>query len=148
MISRKKILQNTALALGTMSLAKSILADEHDQKSIPKNSNKAKYAKALMAAIHCKLAAEICINHCITELAKGEKMMAGCMRTVSETKAACESFISLASLESEFTKKMANLCIEICKKCEAECKKHASHSQVCKDCMESCKSCIKEMQAI
>lgn len=148
MITRKQILQNTALSLGTMAIANSIFGQEHDHKSMPKTNTKSKYAKAMMAAIHCKLATEICINHCITELAKGEKSMAACLKTASETKVACEAFITLAALESSSTKKMANLCIEICKNCEAECKKHSAHDQACKECLDCCKTCIKEMQAI
>ncbi len=148
MITRKKILQNTGLTLGTMALANSIFSEEHDHKSMSKMNTKSKYSKAMMAALHCKLATEVCINHCIAELAKGEKSMAACLRTASETKAACEAFITLAALESSSTKKMAILCVEICKNCEAECKKHSEHHNFCKECLESCKTCIKEMQAI
>ena len=144
MLNRKELIKNSVVTLGVLGLANEVYA----QGKNPTSESKHKYAKALLAANNCKLAAEICINHCMDELAKGNKMMANCLKTASETKAACESFVALASMESGFTKKMAALCIEICKSCEAECKKHISHSPICKDCMESCKACIKEMSAI
>jgi Cys-rich four helix bundle protein (predicted Tat secretion target) len=149
MFSRKELLKNSALAVSTLSITQTLLADDHDHSKMPASpSSKNKYSKAMMSALHCKLAAELCINHCISELAKGEKSMAACLKTATETKSVCDSFISLAALESNFTKKIAILCIEVCKACEAECKKHAAHHQVCKDCMECCKSCIKELSSI
>ena len=148
MLSRKNLIQSSAVALTTFATANSLFGQSHSDHKMPTSSAKNKYSKAMMAALHCTLAADICINHCINELAKGDKMLAACLKTASETKAACESFIKLASMESSYTKKMATLCVEICKSCEAECKKHAEHHQTCKDCMESCKACIKEMSVI
>jgi len=144
-MNRKSFITNTAAGLATITALGKLTAQEHvhDSKEM-KSTNPGKYSKALMSALHCKLQAQICLSHCITEMGKGDSL-AACANSTREVIAMCDSFIAMASLESGFTKKTAQLCEEVCKSCASECKKHSEHHKVCKDCMESCNSCAKEM---
>lgn len=148
MISRKKMI-HTATTAAVLISAGSLLAKDHEHKSdSTEAASDGKYSKAMQEAVKCRLSAEICIGHCISEMGKGNKDLEECARTATDVKAACEAFITMASLNSNFTKQMAELCIKICKACEKECKKHSSHHSFCKDCMTHCRSCAKELAKI
>ena len=149
MISRKKIIQTAAMTAAMLSAGSQIFAKDHEHKSdSTEPESDGKYTKAMQAAVKCRLSAEICIAHCISEMGKGNKDLEQCARTASDVKATCEAFITMASTGSGFTKQMAELCIKICKAREKECKKHASHHSFCKDCMTDCRSCAKELAKV
>ncbi|TGN19663.1 four-helix bundle copper-binding protein [Leptospira idonii] len=147
-MNRKEFVTKTAVALTTVGAVSNLFAEDHTKHEMSGGKSSSKYAKALMSAIHCKLAAEVCLGHCITELGNGDKSLGACAKSTREVIAACEAFISLASQESAFTKKSAALCLEICEACAKECKKHADHHKVCKECLDSCLACAKEMAKV
>ncbi len=146
-MKRKDFITTTALGLATSSLFSSLSAQDHKQHNMTTSSN-TKYGKAMMSAIHCKLAAEVCLSHCLEEMSTGDKSMGACAKSTREVISACDSFLSFASANSSYTKKLASLCKEICENCANECKKHADHHKDCKDCMDSCLSCAKEMAKV
>ena len=148
-MNRKSFIKTTAASLAAISAFSRLGAQEHVHETKDmKTPDTGKYSKAMMSALHCKLAAQVCLSHCITEMGKGDKSLAACANSTREVIAACESFLQMASLDSGFTKKVAALCEEVCKSCATECKKHSSHHKVCKDCMDSCNSCAKEMAKV
>ena len=62
--------------------------------------------------------------------------------------ASCRALISLAAAESKFAPRLAALCVDVCRACEAECKKHADKHKPCRECMESCGECAKACRAM
>ena len=90
---------------------------------------------------------EVCLTHCIMLMGEGDKTMAACASSVREMLASCRALITLAGAESKFAPKLAALCVDVCKACEAECKKHADKHKACKECMESCTECAKACKA-
>jgi len=148
-MNRKSFIRTTVAGVATAAALSQLNSQDHnhDMKDM-KTPDAGKYSKALMSAAHCKLAAQICLSHCIAEMGKGDKTLAACASSTREVMAACDSFMQMASLDSGFTKKMAKLCEEICNSCATECKKHSTHHKVCKDCMNSCISCSKEMAKV
>jgi Cys-rich four helix bundle protein (predicted Tat secretion target) len=90
----------------------------------------------------CLQAAYACREHCIASLSTGDKMMAQCMRTVSDMIPLCEAVAQLSASKSKHLKKAVAACIDACVDCEAECKKHAAMSDVCKRAGEACTACI------
>ncbi|NCN09281.1 MAG: four-helix bundle copper-binding protein [Leptospira sp.] len=148
-MTRKEFIAKSSAGIAAVSAISSLVAEESSHAGMTmKSKTKSKYAKAMMAAVHCKLEAEICLTHCIRELGAGDKTLLSCANATRETIAACEAFVQLASQESKFTSKMASLCEDICRACAKECKKHENHHQECKACMDSCLSCAKEMSKI
>ncbi|HRH74800.1 MAG TPA: Csp1 family four helix bundle copper storage protein, partial [Zoogloea sp.] len=75
---------------------------------------------------------EVCLTHCIMLMGEGDKTMAACASSVREMLATCRALITLAGAESKFAPKLAALCVDVCKACEAECKKHADKHKACK----------------
>jgi Cys-rich four helix bundle protein (predicted Tat secretion target) len=90
---------------------------------------------------------EVCLTHCIMLMGEGDKTMAACASSVRDMLASCRALITLAGAESKFAPKLAALCVDVCKACEAECKKHADKHKACKECMESCTECAKACKA-
>lgn len=106
------------------------------------------YQEVLDTAGACVEKGEICLSHCITLLGQGDKTMAACAATVRDMLASCRALITLAAAESKFAPRLAALCVDVCKACEAECKKHADKHRPCKDCMQSCTDCAKACKAV
>lgn len=100
------------------------------------------------AALDCVKHGDVCLNHCISLLSKGETSIKDCIRTVSVMLPMCTTLAKLAALEAVRLKEFAKVCIVVCEDCEKECKRHADHHAICKNCMESCAACIKECKRV
>ena len=103
----------------------------------------AKYQTLIDTASQCVNTGEICLDHCHLSLADGDKTLGECARSVSELIAACTTLRSLAAQESKFLPKYAKLTMEVCKSCEAACRKHEKAHAQCKDCADACAACAK-----
>jgi Cys-rich four helix bundle protein (predicted Tat secretion target) len=95
-------------------------------------------------ASNCVSTGEVCLNHCHEMLAGGDKSFAACARSVNELIAACAALRSLAAQNSPFVPKYAKLTAEVCKSCEAECRKFEKNHAECKICADACAACIAE----
>ena len=132
-----------ALAIGASALG-----------SAPETGSKAAQASAnpnqrlIDAAYLCQKEGELCLQHCDTLLAAKDNTLAECARAVREMLVACRAISSLAVQKSGHLKEMAVLCGKICRECEAECQKHASHHEICRQCGESCKACASECDKV
>lgn len=101
----------------------------------------------LAATSDCVAKGQACIAHCLVLLGDGDKVMAECARSVSQTIALCAALESLAAQQSPLVPALAKVTLEACQACEKECRKHERHAQ-CKACAESCVACIKECKAV
>jgi Cys-rich four helix bundle protein (predicted Tat secretion target) len=149
-MKRNEFLWKTGATIASISMAGNIFAQDKKDHSHHKGmkAGTGKWGKVKMSAIHCILVAEDCLSHCLVELGNGDTSLAGCANSTRDVISACKAFLSLASQESKFTKKMGALCAEICSSCAEECKKHADRHEVCKACMNSCNDCAKEMKKV
>ena len=133
-----------AFAIGARALG---AASEVGTKTGPlasANSNQ----RLIDAAYLCQKEGELCLQHCDTLLAAKDNTLAECARAVREMLVACRAISSLAAQQSGHLKEMAVLCGKICRECEAECQKHASHHEICRQCGESCKACASECDKV
>jgi Cys-rich four helix bundle protein (predicted Tat secretion target) len=101
----------------------------------------------LAAASDCVAKGQSCLAHCLVLLADGDKAMAACAQSVSQTIALCNALESLAAQQSSLVPALAKVTLQACEACEKECRKHEQHAQ-CKACAESCLACIKECKAV
>ena len=117
-------------------------------KAAPKAGEHAHDAPAnaglVEAAADCEKKAQLCLSHCLSMLSTGDTSMAACALTVRDTIASSHALLALAAAGSKHVKSMARTCAEICRDCEAECRKHADKMPVCRDCAEACATMIKE----
>jgi len=100
------------------------------------------------ATADCIQKGQVCLSHCLTLLAEGDKEMAACAQSVNQMLAVCGALQQLANQDSRYTAKLAGIAAEVCKQCEEECKKHADKHEQCKACAESCAACYKECEKI
>ncbi|MBI3902726.1 MAG: four-helix bundle copper-binding protein [Nitrosomonadales bacterium] len=103
--------------------------------------------KLIDAAADCVLKAQLCLQHCLVAMGKGEKELAACAMISSQTEAMCAALQQMAAAESKRLPQLAKVVMEVCKDCEDECKKTDMHPE-CKACGEACTACIKECKAI
>jgi Cys-rich four helix bundle protein (predicted Tat secretion target) len=98
------------------------------------------------SASDCVNKGEVCLSHCVEMLSTGDKSMAGCARSVNELLAVCGALLSLAAQGAPSLSKLASVALDVCKRCEAECRKHGHIP--CKDCAAACASCATECKKI
>ncbi len=103
----------------------------------------AKNQALIDAASKCSTAAEICTGHCVDMLAGGDKSLAACAASSREVTVVCNGLRDLAAQNSAHLASYAKVAAEICKSCEAECRKHPEH-EVCKNCGDACAACAAE----
>jgi Cys-rich four helix bundle protein (predicted Tat secretion target) len=129
------------LATGAMlAAAKAAAAPKGSEPHVHDSPN----AGLVDAAADCEKKAQACLTHCLGMLSTGDTSMAACAATVRDTIASVQALGSLAAANSKHLKSMARTCSEICRDCEAECRKHQDKMQVCRECADACAAMIKE----
>lgn len=107
-----------------------------------------KYQALIDAADDCSKKGLLCINHCLTSFAAGEKEMAQCARKVLEAMAVCDALRATAAVESKNLPALAKAAMAFCKDCEDECRKHEKTHSTCKDCGDACAKCLAECKKL
>jgi len=121
---------------GALALAVVAKAAPKDKSAEPR-PRAAGMQPLLDAAADCLKTGETCESHCLTLLGRGDTSMAACGMAVHDMLASVRALLTLASAGSKHARAIARTCAEICKDCEAECRKHAQHPP-CHDCGEAC----------
>lgn len=153
-MNRREMLTSAAAILATATVGNVFAAESNkmDMGSVDMSHGhdhhkSSRNQKLIEAASDCVLKAEICLQHCLVSLGKGEKELAACAHIVSQVGAVCAALQQMASAESKHLPQLAKVVMDVCKECEEECKKTDKHPE-CKACGESCAACAKECQAI
>ena len=103
--------------------------------------------KALVGtASECVSKGEVCLSHCLELLGNGDKSMGACAKSVNEMLAVCGAVLALAAQGAPALSKLAGVCLDVCRRCEAECRKHAH--KPCTDCAAACVACAAECKKI
>jgi Cys-rich four helix bundle protein (predicted Tat secretion target) len=146
-MDRRSMLTGGSALLASAAVVKVALAAEEDPHAHHHHHDAASPAAALAAAASdCVQKGEACIAHCLVLLGDGDKDIAGCAQSVSQTLAICAALQSVANANSSYLAKLASVAKDACRDCAAECKKHADHHRQCKDCMESCEACARQCE--
>jgi Cys-rich four helix bundle protein (predicted Tat secretion target) len=136
-VKRREMMAGTAL--GTLMLAGlAALAESAAIAATPAAGKPAPNPGLADAATDCVRKAEDCLPHCLNMLSTGDTTLAACAQSVRETMAVCQATAALAASGSKHLSDLAKVCADICKDCEAECRKHADKHQICKDCADAC----------
>lgn len=157
-LSRRSLLA-AALASGGALAVTAAAAEEkasgHDHHASDAAANHAGHStgpaphQALIdAALHCVNRGEVCQDHCIQLMSKGDTSLKDCIRSVSAMLPMCATLARLAALDAKRLKDFAKVCLDVCADCEAECKKHSEHHTQCKACADTCAACIKACKAV
>jgi Cys-rich four helix bundle protein (predicted Tat secretion target) len=97
---------------------------------------------------NCVVTGEVCLAHIHEMLAQGDKALAPCAKSVSELTAVCEALRSLAAQNAPALAKQAAVTMDVCNRCEAECRKHEKVHSQCKNCADACAACAVECKKV
>ena len=97
-------------------------------------------------ASDCITTGELCLAH-IHEM-QGDTSLTACAKSVSELIAVCEATRSLAAQSAPALAKQAAVALDVCGRCEAECRKHEKQHAQCKNCADACAACAAECKKV
>jgi Cys-rich four helix bundle protein (predicted Tat secretion target) len=112
-----------------------------------KHAHPALYKALSQAASKCVASGEDCMRHNFGMLSMNDTSMADCTKATYDTIAACRALITLASVNSPFTAKLAKVVEEVCAACKKECDKFPQYPE-CVDMGEACKACADECKKV
>lgn len=123
-------------AAGGKAVAPPVAADPHAGHGAGEN------AAIAMAAVHCEIAGDSCIAHCIELMAGGDTSMASCARAVRDMLATSGMMSALVSAKSKHLAAAVALWAATCRDCKTECDKHADKHETCKACADACDAAL------
>ena len=156
-MNRRELLLGAA-AIAAAATAGRAMAGEHDHMDMENMDNmdgmpmhhdhaSTRNAKLIAAASDCLAKAQICLQHCLVSMGKGEKELAACAQSASQVETICAALQQMAAAEAKHLPQLAKVAMDVCKDCEDECRKTDKHPE-CKACGEACAVCYKECKAI
>lgn len=147
-MDRRELLIGVAAVAATTLSGRALAASQaHMHGGVSHDHVSSRNEKLLAAAADCVLKANVCLQHCIVSLGRGDTELAACAQSSSQVIAMCTALQQMAAAESKYLPQLAKVCMEVCKACEEECKKTEKHPE-CKACKEACSACYKECKAI
>ncbi|HEX2336160.1 MAG TPA: four-helix bundle copper-binding protein [Hyphomicrobiaceae bacterium] len=119
------------------------------QGAAPKTSPvKSPHQAIIDATKRCETVGNVCLRHCVRLTRLGDKSLAECMRSVSAMLPICVATNKLATQDAKALAALAKVCADVCRECEAECRKHEFHHVECKRCAEACAATVKVLAAL
>jgi Cys-rich four helix bundle protein (predicted Tat secretion target) len=102
----------------------------------------------IASAFTCIEVGQACQQHCLAMLSKGDTSLAECATTIAAMLPSCEALAQLAVQNSPRLKALAVVCAQICRDCEAACRKHEKMHAICKQCADSCAACAAQCDKV
>ncbi len=96
----------------------------------------------------CVETGNICLQHCLVALGKGDTSLAECAIAVRDMLAICNATGVLAAGQARRLTAAAALCADICADCEKACRVHEDHHPECKACAEACAVVVREAKKV
>jgi Cys-rich four helix bundle protein (predicted Tat secretion target) len=103
---------------------------------------------AVHALMHCDMAGQACLTHCLALMAQGDASVAECARNVRDTLAVCEATRTLLQSRSSLAAAQLAVCRDACTACRAACQPHIGHHEQCRACAEACTNAIAAIDAL
>jgi Cys-rich four helix bundle protein (predicted Tat secretion target) len=147
-MDRRELLERTVAAVTLAAAGGAAFAAEKPSEHMHHHHDGGKYGALARSAGHCVDTGQLCIQHCLELLAKGEKEIAACAQSVQQLVSACVALQELANYNSKYVPAMAKVVLDVCQDCEKECEKHAKKHELCKKCGEACNDCAKECRKV
>jgi Cys-rich four helix bundle protein (predicted Tat secretion target) len=140
MLTRRDLM----IAGGSAVLAHAVVASAADAPAAPTDKGQA----LTSATAECVRTGEACMQHCLDELATGDKMLGDCAQSVNQMLAICRAVGPVVDAKGKYVKAMVQLCHDVCTDCEQVCRKHAQHHAICAACADACAVVVKASQAL
>ena len=107
-----------------------------------------KHVAALKAANDCILNGQQCIAHCLVSFREGDMTLADCASSVHEMLPICEAMSYQLAANSIYVSGLSAVCVQACKDCEEECRKHEDKHLECKECADACAKFVTELERL
>ncbi|MBI5007152.1 MAG: Csp1 family four helix bundle copper storage protein [Nitrosomonadales bacterium] len=148
-MNRRELLLGAAAMAAAATTGQAFAAThEHDHMSMhDHHGTMAHDGKLIAAAADCVAKANLCLQHCLVSLGKGDTELAACAQSSSQVIAMCNALLEMSAANSKHLPRLAKVAMDVCKECEEECKKTQKHPE-CKACMEACAACYAECKKI
>jgi Cys-rich four helix bundle protein (predicted Tat secretion target) len=149
-LPRRSLIVGGGAALAGLGLAATPVWAQAAKKAAPKKAAApaSPNQPIVDATRRCETVGKICLNHCIRLTKAGDKSIADCMRAVNAMLPVCSAMNRLAALDAKRLKDLAKVCADVCRDCEAECRKHEFHHVECKNCAEACAATVKVLASL
>jgi Cys-rich four helix bundle protein (predicted Tat secretion target) len=143
--TRRFLLAGAGALVAGVGLARAVGAQTTAAKPSP---SKSPQQAVVEATKRCETVGNACLRHCQRLTRMGDKSLADCMRSVSAMLPVCAAMNRLAIQDAKRLKDLAKVCADICRDCEAECRKHEFHHVECKRCAEACAATVKVLSEL
>ena len=141
MLDRRDMLR---VGLGFVAFASVARAAEETAQKPAAASEPNQTQRGLAHAIgQCIEDGNVCLDHCLVLLGRGDTSLAECAKSVRDMLAVCSATQALVAGSSAHVKTAVQLCIDVCTDCERACRKHEAEHAVCKACANACAATIK-----
>lgn len=101
-----------------------------------------KYHECIDACTYCAAMCRQCADACLEE--DDVHALRTCIRLDEECAIACETAVSMMTVDGNFTEAYCELCADVCQSCAEECSKHAAMGmEHCRICAEACMRCAE-----
>jgi Cys-rich four helix bundle protein (predicted Tat secretion target) len=144
-VTRRSLIAGATTALAGSALGCPARAQAVAAKTSPRASP---HPAIVEATKRCETVGTACLRHCQRLTRRGDKSLAECMRSVSAMLPVCTAVNRLALQDAKRLKELAAVCADICRDCEAECRKHEFHHVECQRCAEACAATVKVLAAL
>src|SRR4029450_7449259 len=98
MITRRDLI----IAGGGAVIAHAVVASAGDAPAAPTDKGQA----LTSAAVECVRTGEVCMQHCLDELAKGDKMLVDCAQMVNQMLAVCRAVGPIVDANGKYVRAM------------------------------------------
>jgi Cys-rich four helix bundle protein (predicted Tat secretion target) len=118
---------------------------EHDHKAMMAGQSATKprrYDELVEPFQACSKAVAVCISHCQTLLATGDRSLGRCLRTALDCDVVCNAALRAALINSNYTPSLARTAVAAMDACVKACKPHIEHHVECKACHDACLAAI------
>jgi Cys-rich four helix bundle protein (predicted Tat secretion target) len=143
--TRRSLLAGAGALVAGAGLARAVSAQTSAAKPSPSLSP---HQAVVEATKRCETVGNACLRHCQRLTRMGDKSLADCMRSVSAMLPVCAAMNRLATQDAKHLTDLAKVCADICRDCEAECRKHEFHHVECKRCAEACAATVKVLSQL
>jgi Cys-rich four helix bundle protein (predicted Tat secretion target) len=142
--SRRSLIAGAGLLVAAGALPGRALA----QAAVKTGPAKSPHQAIIEATKRCESVGNACLKHCQRLTRLGDKSIADCMRSVAVMLPVCVATNRLAQQDARRLQDLAKVCADVCRDCEAECRKHEFHHAECKRCAEACAATVKVLAGL
>ena len=112
--------------------------------------DESKLAECIAACFDCVQACRACADACLGEDEVGD--LRACITLDLNCADQCDATGSVLSRQTSFDATVSNVvllaCIEVCRRCAAECDRHAERHDHCLVCADACRRCEQACRAL